>query len=254
MVMKKSNFIRMPVAGRADRRASWAFTLIELLVVIAIIAILAAMLLPALSKAKQTGQSISCLNELSQLGTASKMYVDDSQGFYPPRSNTDRWPDRFYAYYGKNIKVLRCPTDGVITGRDPATGSVSNNVADAAPRSYFINGFNDYFDQNNFLTPAQFTQYMSGTWPNGMRESAVTLVSDTIIFGEKYNTNEDYYMDLMEDGGNDLDRANPTAHGPGANFAIFDGSARFFKDPQSTSPFNLWAVTAAGRTTYAWNY
>jgi len=252
--MKKSKIVPIPAGGRAGRRAFRAFTLIELLVVIAIIAILAAMLLPALSKAKQTAQSISCLNELSQLGTAGKMYVDDSQGFYPPRSDADRWPDKFYAYYGKNIKVLRCPTDGVATGQTPNTVTTAPNVADASPRSYFINGFNDYFDQSNILTAPQFSQYMGGTWPNGMRETAVTLTSDTIIFGEKYNTNMDYYMDLMEDGGNDLDRANPTAHGPGANYAMCDGSARYFKDPQSTSPLNLWAVTAGGRITYAWNY
>jgi prepilin-type N-terminal cleavage/methylation domain-containing protein len=88
-----------------------AFTLIELLVVIAIIAILAAMLLPALARAKESGKRIACLNNLRQLSLSAQMYVSDSQGFYPPRSDTDRWPDKFYDNYGKNLKLLLCPTE-----------------------------------------------------------------------------------------------------------------------------------------------
>ena len=62
-----------------------AFTLIELLVVIAIIAILAALLLPALAQAKEKARRISCVSEVKQISVAMKMYVDDSQGRYPPR-------------------------------------------------------------------------------------------------------------------------------------------------------------------------
>lgn len=60
-----------------------SFTLIELLVVIAIIAILAAMLLPALSKAREKARQISCVSQVKQIAMADLMYVDDNNDCYP---------------------------------------------------------------------------------------------------------------------------------------------------------------------------
>ena len=66
-------------------KAGRTFTLIELLVVIAIIAILASMLLPALVRARESGQKTSCISNLKQCGSNFGMYAADSKGQYPPQ-------------------------------------------------------------------------------------------------------------------------------------------------------------------------
>ena len=247
-----------------------AFTLIELLVVIAIIAILAAMLLPVLSRAKEAGRRIACLNNLRQLSIASKMYVDDSQGAYPPRSDTDRWPNQFYRYY-QNVNSLLCPTDVAIPPDPPATygDSPSNNVADAAPRSYLINGWNDYFD-DQLGDPGWGSTLLNDMANVGLKETVIPHPTDTIVLGEKQHEAGDYFMDLLEGGGNDFtgiaeqgrhdnnghtsNQANGAGGSGGSNYAMADGSARFIKFPFSVEPLNMWAVTDSNRMVYAISY
>ena len=78
--------IKRTLARRLFNHRAEAFTLIELLVVIAIISILAALLLPVLSRAKMTAQSIACVNNLKQLQLCFHLYVADNDDAMPPNN------------------------------------------------------------------------------------------------------------------------------------------------------------------------
>jgi prepilin-type N-terminal cleavage/methylation domain-containing protein len=175
------NELRLRDRGHNLEQKALGFTLIELLVVIAIIAVLAAMLLPALGRSKETARRISCVNNLKELGTASIMYADDSRGYLPPRSSVERWPAEFSSNY-RALGLLRCPTDGPQT---PSTGVTDTNKypADGAPRSYIINGWNDYFKRT--LSDSDFQAYMGATSPKCFQLSVIPHPTETIVCGEK---------------------------------------------------------------------
>jgi prepilin-type N-terminal cleavage/methylation domain-containing protein/prepilin-type processing-associated H-X9-DG protein len=231
--------LKTPDNRLAPRPLPAAFTLIELLVVIAIIAILAALLLPALSSAKQKAWTTSCNSNLHQIGLAMRMFADDNSEMYPESGGriywggTDNttgkpsWMEQIYHYVG-NTNAYDCP------------GNVQLPFEYQGPFNYF-NGCNAAY-----IAAGQFA---------AVTGSLIRFPSDYVLGGDTAGTEggrilfdpldadkDDYTQNCVGGAADDSVTEYWQIHSKGQNVMFADGHAkwyRFFDPGDMTFGYNV---------------
>jgi prepilin-type N-terminal cleavage/methylation domain-containing protein/prepilin-type processing-associated H-X9-DG protein len=283
-MVNPSHFLRSNARSvQRHDNASRAFTLIELLVVIAIIAILAAMLLPALSTAKQKGLRIRCTSNMKQIGTAFVIFAADHSDMYPFASYytgdyqyQSSWDKLVIKELGGNPPadqinlgvlpgeycpgVLKCPSDNIPNTISWAQYAQrrSYSMISAVPQSVVWTTPGTPLPKPLYGVGVMY--YAPGTGlPNleapGYKTTVVSRPSETLMLAENPKTNNIVGNVWPAVTWNPSDQLSGyggpvyTLHGKRFIYLFHDGHAQPIR-PQdtvgrgnTTTPFGMWTIT-----------
>jgi prepilin-type N-terminal cleavage/methylation domain-containing protein/prepilin-type processing-associated H-X9-DG protein len=238
-----------------------AFTLIELLVVIAIIAILAALLLPALSRAKQQATSTSCMSNLRQVAVFMQLYTDDNLDVFPSHrdaivtvpplpANNNWWGPQIAAYGNGQSNLFHCPA---INGRQKLPdGTVWSWTFDRNLDGY---GYNSEFLGLD-LSHDNPTVYVVGgvqfiSYRNFKRTHIKKPLENLMICDSEPSDDLDWstscwWADAGEHPGDGYEGVSMARHNKRGNVVFADGHSEIRQDSQINPPNDPWDGSAGG--------
>jgi hypothetical protein len=180
---------------------------------------------------RESGHKAGCANNLRQLGAAMLMFSTENNNSFPAQTSATLWMQILLPYY-QRTNVLHCPADAAKPANFGASFCGSIN---AAPRSYLLNGWSDYYQLRNIPYSVPFPA------------TVIKQPSETILFGEKETASGHFWVDFNPyDDLNELEQGRHFNTGnyenAGSNHAFADGSVRFLKFGQGLNPVVLWFV------------